>query len=210
MAAGPLDAMGEAYQPYVEDLDLGFRGWQRGRPSVFVSGARVEHRHRATTSRYFSREYLDRTLELNYLRFLARTIAEPRVFRRLWSEAILRLNHPAALQEPNLTAAAILGTAWRDPFWIKRRAQPAIPEDEILALGSGAVVIAPGRAAQNRPVLLVVSPYLPFPLAHGGAVRMYNLMRRAAVDLTRCWWRSPEMRRRRRSNCWRSAAKLCW
>jgi glycosyltransferase involved in cell wall biosynthesis len=30
--------------------------------------------------------------------------------------------------------------------------------------------------------VLVASPYLPFPLSHGGAVRMYNLMRRAAAD----------------------------
>ena len=31
-------------------------------------------------------------------------------------------------------------------------------------------------------MVLVATPYLPFPLAHGGAVRMYNLMRRAAQD----------------------------
>jgi glycosyltransferase involved in cell wall biosynthesis len=29
---------------------------------------------------------------------------------------------------------------------------------------------------------MIVTPYLPFPLAHGGAVRMFNLMRRAASD----------------------------
>lgn len=40
----------------------------------------------------------------------------------------------------------------------------------------------PGRAATERPRVLIASPYLPFPLSHGGAVRMYNLMRRAALD----------------------------
>ena len=29
---------------------------------------------------------------------------------------------------------------------------------------------------------LIASPYLPFPLSHGAAVRIYNLMRRAAAD----------------------------
>ncbi|HXA49033.1 MAG TPA: glycosyltransferase, partial [Candidatus Acidoferrum sp.] len=29
---------------------------------------------------------------------------------------------------------------------------------------------------------LIASPYVPYPLAHGGAVRMYNLMRRAAAE----------------------------
>jgi glycosyltransferase involved in cell wall biosynthesis len=31
-------------------------------------------------------------------------------------------------------------------------------------------------------VILVASPYVPFPLSHGAAVRIYNLMRRAAAD----------------------------
>ncbi|HUH62478.1 MAG TPA: glycosyltransferase, partial [Terracidiphilus sp.] len=177
-----LGGMDEAYQPaYVEDLDIGFRAWQHAWPSVFVAGARVEHRHRATTSRYFSSEYLERTLELNYLRFLARAVSEPAVFRRLWREAVQRLNI-AASQAANRGAASALAMAWRAPLWITRVAQPVIPEGEILALGSGAVFVTPGRSPRNRPVVLVASPYVPFPLAHGGAVRMYNLMRRAAQD----------------------------
>ena len=42
-------------------------GW----PSVFVAGARVEHQHRATTSRYYTEEELSRILEINWMRFLA-------------------------------------------------------------------------------------------------------------------------------------------
>jgi len=56
--AGKLRELGgldEVYQPaYVEDLDLGFRAWQKGWPSVFVQAARVVHKHRTTTSRYYS------------------------------------------------------------------------------------------------------------------------------------------------------------
>jgi O-antigen biosynthesis protein len=184
--AGKLSALGgmdEVYEPaYVEDLDLGFRGWQQGWPSVFVADARVIHRHRTTTSRYYSPEFLERTLELNYLRFLARVVAEPRVFRQLWREAIQRLNLLAGRTSPNRAAMAALGRAWKSPFWIRRPASAAVPDSEILAIGSGAVTVVPGCAARPRPVVLVVSPYLPFPLAHGGAVRMYNLMRRAAAD----------------------------
>ena len=39
-----------------------------------------------------------------------------------------------------------------------------------------------GRAATGKPRILVAGCYPIFPLAHGGAVRMYNLMRRAAAD----------------------------
>ncbi len=35
-------------------------------------------------------------------------------------------------------------------------------------------------ASRGRPRVLVVSPYLPFPLSHGGAVRIYNLCRAMA------------------------------
>jgi GT2 family glycosyltransferase/glycosyltransferase involved in cell wall biosynthesis len=187
--AGKLRALGgmdEVFDPaYVEDLDLGFQGWQQGWPSVFVAGARVVHMHRTTTSRYYSPEFLNRILELNYLRFLARTVAGPRVFRRMWREAIRRLNLLGAKTMPDPAAMAALAEAWRAPFWARASGVGGplpLNEDHILAIGSGAITVVPGRRSSNRPVVLVATPYLPFPLAHGGAVRMYNLMRRAAQD----------------------------
>jgi glycosyltransferase involved in cell wall biosynthesis len=36
------------------------------------------------------------------------------------------------------------------------------------------------RAFRGNPRVLIVSPYLPFPLSHGGAVRIYNLCRALA------------------------------
>ncbi len=179
-----LGGFDEIYEPaYVEDLDLGFRGWQQGWPSVFVAGARVEHRHRATTSRYYTPEFLDRILELNYLRFLARGIHSGRVFRRLWREAIQRLNLLGAQTNPNRAALWALSQAWRAPSWTRQsRGAPALPDEHILAIGSGNVTVIPGHQQRKSPMILVATPYLPFPLAHGGAVRMYNLMRRAAQD----------------------------
>ncbi len=177
-----LGGMDEVYQPaYVEDLDLGFRAWRRGWPSVFVADARVIHRHRATTSRYYSASFLEQVLERNYLRFLARTITDSGTFRRLWREAVNRLEILGGMQG-NPAAGAALAQAWRAPLWIKRSPASEISDSEILAIGSGAVSVSPGRAARGKPVVLVATPYLPFPLAHGGAVRMYNLLRRGAQD----------------------------
>ena len=174
--AAKLRALGnvdEVYDPaYVEDLDVGWRAWQRGWPSVYVAGAVVEHRHRATTSRYFSEEELGRILETNYLRFLARSVSDGKVFRRLWRQAIRRLY----LGRGPLGAAAgiALGGGRREPVqWA---------EELTLALTDGSVSVFPGRPATGKPRVLVASPYLPFPLSHGGAVRMYNLMRRAAEE----------------------------
>jgi glycosyltransferase involved in cell wall biosynthesis len=175
--AAKLDALGnldEAYEPaYVEDLDLGFRAWQRGWPSVYVDGAVVEHRHRATTSRYFTPEDLERILQRNYLRFLARAVSAPRVFRRLWNQSLVT---QASRPESTLREAAAIalqgGPAGRTEH----------SEDLFLALCNGSVSVFPGRARSGKPRVLIASPYLPFPLSHGGAVRMYNLMRRAAAD----------------------------
>jgi len=168
-----LDALGgfdEVYQPaYVEDLDLGVRAWLRGWSSVYCAGARVLHEHRATTSRYFSPGDLDRALEINYVQFLARAIGDPETFSRLWQHNVLRLK--ALENEAGLSAAAHQPTT-------------PVPAGDIrfLNLVNGEVAVCPGRAASGKPVILVASPYVPFPLSHGAAVRIYNLMRRAAAD----------------------------
>ena len=178
--AAMLHALGnvnEAFEPaYVEDLDLGYRAWQRGWSSVYVAGAVVEHRHRATTSRYYSEAQLQEILEVNYLKFLAGAVAKPAVFRRLWRQAVQRLRIGAKRNPAPLRAAAAIAMAGGTVE------APAYPEESFLALASGAVAVFPGRPASRKPVVLVASPYLPFPLSHGGAVRMYNLMRRAAAE----------------------------
>jgi len=175
-----LGGISEVYKPaYVEDMDLGFRAWKRGWPSVFCAGARVEHRHRATTSRFFSPRDLDLFLERNYLRFLIHAIGERALFERLWMSGIRRLQLLA--MQGN---GAALDTLRRIP----RIAGPgpeatsgALSEEEIFALGNGDVAAFPGQASHGaRPRAIIVSPYLPFPLSHGGAVRIFNLMRQAA------------------------------
>lgn len=170
-----LGGVSETFYPaYVEDLDLGYRAWKRGWPSVFCAGARVEHRHRATTSRYYTPRELDRFLEQNYLRFLIHAIGSPALFRRLWLEAIRRLQLKAINGE-----GAALDTLRAIPKIGARpaNASGALSETEILALGAGEVAVFPGRAdAAGNPVV-IASPYLPFPLSHGGTVRIYNLMK---------------------------------
>jgi glycosyltransferase involved in cell wall biosynthesis len=171
--AAKLEALGgfdEVYQPaYVEDLDLGVRAWVRGWPSVYCAGACVLHEHRTTTSRYFSPEDLDRALEVNYVQFLARAIGDPETFSRLWQHNVLRLK--ALEKKVALSAAA------HQP-----RVHVPAGDMRFLDLVNGEVAVFPGRPASGKPVILVASPYVPFPLSHGAAVRIYNLMRRAAAD----------------------------
>ena len=151
-ALGGIDT---EYEPaYVEDLDLGFRAWQRGWPSVYVAGAGVEHRHRATTSRYYSAQQLDTILEVNYLKFVARSVWSPALFRKLWRQAIRRLRlraaQDSAAREALRQAAsiALLGGP----------AQPSTSAEElVLALTNGTVLVFPGRKPTGKPRVLVAA-----------------------------------------------------
>jgi len=112
--------MDEVYQPvYVEDLDLGFRAWQQSWPSVFVAGAHTVHKHRATTSRYFTRESLERLLELHYFVFWP----TPSLIRAFLPSVDRSYSSPKSLEHDTASepkARAALAEAWRAPFWVTR------------------------------------------------------------------------------------------
>ena len=155
-ALGGIDAV---YEPaYVEDLDLGFRAWQRDWPSVYVAAAGVEHRHRATTSRYYTAEQLDSILEINYLKFLARSVSSPQLFRKLWQQALDRLRR----RSPRDPAAA---RALRRAAAIAREGGPAVPsqlsEDSILALTNGTVFVFSGHEPTGKPRVVIAGRKLP-------------------------------------------------
>jgi GT2 family glycosyltransferase len=146
-----LGGVDEVYSPaYVEDLDLGYRAWQCGWPTVYVAGAQVEHRHRATTSRYFTGEELDAILEKNYLRFVWRAVSDRKLFERLWVQALRWMalrGRTAPLGEVFEARHVPAACAW--------------PEESILALTGGAVAVFPGRTSSGKPRAIVAAPSLP-------------------------------------------------
>jgi GT2 family glycosyltransferase len=187
-----LGGMDEAYGPaYVEDLDVGYRAWQRGWPTVFVAGAVVEHRHRATTSRYFTAAQLAEMLEVNYLRFLARAVADGRLFRKLWNGALARLRRR---RDGALRHAARIALAGGRPEC------GTYSEERILALTRGDVAVFPGR---GRGPLVTFADRLETPAAAMLArhcevvlVRSGNeLAIRVATEWTERKWRQRQMGR---------------
>jgi glycosyltransferase involved in cell wall biosynthesis len=112
-------------------------------------------------------------LEINYLRFLSRAVVSPGVFRRLWRQAVDRLYA--------LKNSQALEFARSAPLEVEKLPAVVMAEEQILALGSGDVAVFPGKQS-GKADLLIASPYVPFPLSHGGAVRIYNLMRHTAGD----------------------------
>jgi GT2 family glycosyltransferase len=155
-----LGNIDEAYEPaYVEDLDIGYRAWQCGWPSVYVAGALVEHRHRATTSRYYTEEQLEEVLEVNYLRFVARAVAAPALFRKLWSQALHRL----CLRADRPPARRALSRAWSIALEGGPLIEPAIPEESFLALTDGSAAVFPGQGTGPVEVRAVEELAPPTP-----------------------------------------------
>ena len=159
-------------------LELCYRAWRQMWPTVFVpaaaEGGNPAPHDVSTPGKLIS---LHRYTE--YLGFLVRSVSGRAVFRRLWGDATRRLAG-AAMGQP--AALRLLGQISR----IGRGRCTALPgkfeDDSCLALTDGGVSVFTGRAATGKPRVVIASPYLPFPLSHGGAVRMYNLTRRAAAD----------------------------
>jgi hypothetical protein len=116
-----------------------------------VAGAEVEHRHRATTSRYFREEELAAILEINYLKFLARAVASPRLFGKLWNEALRRLRligGPAARMALRHAAAIALSG---------RRSATMEDEAQFLALTDGSVACFPGEYSGAAPATVIAA-----------------------------------------------------
>ncbi len=152
-----LGCLDETYEPaYVEDLDIGFRAWQRAWPSVYVAGAVAEHRHRATTSRYYTEAQLDTVLEVNFLKFLARAVYDRALFKRLWREALDRL----LLLSEKRSARAALRQAASIARAGSRTRPPDFAEHLFLALTNGCAAVFPGSGEMDalEPVGALAPP----------------------------------------------------
>lgn len=151
-------------------LDAGFRAWRRGWPSVGLLWGRLRDAH--------TPEPLS-DMQRDSLRFLVTGLGAP---RNLWNAALAELNRLAAREEPAKFALELLRASLRAPLWVRAGSGNALSGEAILGVTSPAVCVFPGRGRSGKPPLVIAGPYPPFPLSHGGAVRMYNLMRRAAAD----------------------------
>ncbi|MCC6765431.1 MAG: glycosyltransferase [Deltaproteobacteria bacterium] len=182
---------------YIEDVELGYRAWKRGWPSLFAPGSRVHHRHRSTTRRRWSEDEIYSFFVKNLAALVWKNVDDPRMLARhllgllllplrLWRQA----NRRVALytwrgmwrQLPVLARARLR----------EGRVARALDDATIFHVARyrhayrGALGRRPRRRADARPRVLIVSPYSPYPPVHGGAVRILALLRRLAsvADVT--------------------------
>lgn len=87
------------------------------------------------------------------------------------------------LLRPASIPAIVRHVLWRLRNFIRWRLSGNRPEAPPPALAKPApeeAVVYRGKPATGKPRILIASAYVPFPLSHGGAVRIHNLTLRAA------------------------------
>lgn len=188
LALGGFD---ELYHPfYVEDLDLSYMAWKRGWRVLFNPASKAWHRHRATIGTRFSPKYIESVIRRNEILFVWKNITSPgnvlshlcwlwvrlltKTFRGSWEFpsayfSALKQLVPAVKRRLAQANSAVISDdeAFRRSTSMSWYRQAFEPPKEII----------PGEPLK----ILFVCPYIPYPPSHGGAVRMYNLVKQLAA-----------------------------
>ena len=167
---------------YVEDTDIGYRAWRRGWKVLLAEESIVLHKHRSTSSQVYTERQINQLVEerkLWYLwkNFQWKTLASHfllfpfhlpgKMGLRGYLRALFKLPRILRLRltEPSrsLTDKTILAWTSRPLTYLKQAVTQAGPTPK-----------------SGRLRILVVSAYLPHLGYHGGAGRVFQLIRQAA------------------------------
>jgi O-antigen biosynthesis protein len=185
-----LGCFDELYSPfYVEDVDLSFMAWKRGWRVLFKPESVVYHKHRGTIGSRFSPAYVESILRRNQILFVWKNIdgAKPLVehFLWLWVRLLARtLSGSFEYTTAYFGSFAALGSALKSRFNEVRNSK--ISSREVFlrstSLSSYRQAFEPLKEIDRKKALRVLfaCPYIPYPPSHGGAVRMYNLIKQLA------------------------------
>lgn len=188
-----LGGFDPVYQPfYVEDFDLSFKAWRHGYEVVVVPKSRVVHKHRGTIGKHYKECLLKKIFQTNILRFSWQNFTDffNHHFFNLPSKLALGTFglsggvspvafFKAFLSIPKIITARrnLLASIRTDSETIELARYPNLYRERFSAL----------PRAKGQLEVLVIAPYCPYPPTHGGALRMYNIIKhlsqRCVVDL---------------------------
>lgn len=154
------------YEPfYWEDVNWGIRAQQLGYQVLYVPQAIAHHQHRATVSRFFSAQTIQQMFERNALL----CGLNYGWYQPSFTELSLKLaQHRRCVFRPSRLSGML-----RNRFNTGRSlTRPRYSDQEVVCFYPRTPV--PG---DKRPWLVLVSPYLLYPVAHGGTVRISAISR---------------------------------
>lgn len=178
-----LGGFAEIYSPcYVEDTDLSYRAWRRGWKVLLAAESKVLHKHRSSTSKRFDQKALQNLIGERKLWYLWRNFQ----LRRLFSHFLL---FPFQLDQ-EISVGGYFKALRRLPrVGGYRLCEPRrrIQDSRLLEWCRRPLLYLnhfyPRRARETRGErlrILVVSAYLPHLGRHGGAGRVFQLLKRVA------------------------------
>ena len=165
---------------YVEDTDLSYRAWRRGLRVLFAAASQVVHKHRSSSRRRFSEGQIQEMIEQRKLWYLWKNFQ----LRSLLSHFLL---YPLRVGR-EITLAGYLAALARTPGALFLRAcEPArcYTDRQFLEWTKRPLAYLntfyPDRHRQtigDPSRVLIASAYLPHLGRHGGAGRVFQLLRR--------------------------------
>ena len=168
-------AIPASYSPfYWEDAEWGVRAWYEGWEAIFCPESHAVHQHRGTVKRYYDAAEVERVIRRNALQFDLRHDLTQRSMGALLS-AIAR--EPLQTQRELARPATVAGV-------YRRRSQALRARGRHFDLALAAPKFYhPRPFSPQRPRVLLVSPFALFPPAHGGARRVWELIKRLSADI---------------------------
>jgi GT2 family glycosyltransferase/MoaA/NifB/PqqE/SkfB family radical SAM enzyme len=155
-----------------QDAEWGIRAWREGYEVLFCPQSTAFRRRPSTIARFFAPADLDRIVARNATQFLLRNM-----LHEIATPAFLQGARDRA-RCPDLTlreltsvrnSLALIGAQWQ--------AGRAPSSDAPLRDLRRKYYPTPFPATAGKPCLLLVSPYAIYPPAHGGAIRIAELVR---------------------------------
>jgi GT2 family glycosyltransferase len=165
----------DPYHPfYWEDVEWGVRAWREGYEVLFCPTSKVWHRHRATVYKFFTPVEVERIFQRNGKQFELRNLLGMKHKTPLSVKQIIADIRQLPIQTQNELACLKNGFAL---LLAQIHASRAPQRDMSLHYLRRKYYPTPFAEAEAKPVLIVVSPYAIYPPAHGGAVRIYHLIK---------------------------------
>ncbi len=168
---------------YLEDTDLGMMAWKRGWKVYYQPRSHVWHEHRGTIGRTHSRDYIQNTVQKNFLLFLWKNTQEWKRlslhFVRTWADAFFSYLAGPSPERTNLFALwrAFLQTPGAIASRWHARTLATVTDTEAYRRPLGGYFHDRFRKHERAPrqlSVLFLSPYPICPPIHGGGVFMHG------------------------------------